>query len=195
MRKRAFIIHGYMGYPQEAWLPWLKTELEERGYLVSLPAMPNPDRPTIPEWIEFIAKIVGEPDQETVMIGHSLGGQAIVLYLEMLGAKDKSVGKTVLVASGFPTRHSPEDAEQRAEGDKVLVPWLTVGVDPIRVRKAAGKCVVILSDDDPVITVGEATAAFQANLGAQVIIEHAKGHFNEDTGLTDLPAALRAVVG
>jgi len=44
MRERAFIIHGYLGYPTEAWLPWLKAMLEKRGYQVWLPAMPHPDR-------------------------------------------------------------------------------------------------------------------------------------------------------
>jgi hypothetical protein len=59
MRERAFIIHGYLGYPTEAWLPWLKGMLERRGYQVWLPAMPRPDHPTIPEWVEFIGKLVG----------------------------------------------------------------------------------------------------------------------------------------
>jgi hypothetical protein len=73
MRERAFIIHGYLGYPAEAWLPWLKAMLEKRGYQVWLPAMPHPDRPAIPEWTDFIGKLVGEPDAKTVIIAHSLG--------------------------------------------------------------------------------------------------------------------------
>ena len=194
MRKRVFIVHGYQGYPQEAWQPWLKAELEARGYDVSLPSMPNPDWPIIPEWIGFIAKMVGEPDPETVMIGHSLGSQAVMRYLELLGAADKSVGKTVLVASGFPIGLPDDEAERMAGDDKVLIPWLATGVDPKKVRKAAGKCIVILSDDDPIIPVGEATEAFRANLGAEIVIEHSRGHLNEDSGLTELPSARQAVV-
>ena len=75
MRERSFIIHGYLGYPEEAWLPWLKAKLEKRCYQVWLSAMPHPDRPVIPEWVNFIAKLVGEPDAKTVMIAHSLGCQ------------------------------------------------------------------------------------------------------------------------
>jgi predicted alpha/beta hydrolase family esterase len=194
MRDRAFIIHGYLGYPQEAWLPWLKSELEKRGYDVSLPAMPRPDRPSVPEWLEFITRLVGEPDKGTVMVGHSLGSQAVVRYLEFLGAADKAVGKTVLVASSFPTGLSAAEAEQAAGEDRALIPWFTIGAEPGKVRKAAGRCTVILSDDDPIVGFGEAKASFETNLEAQIIVEHGKGHLNEDSGLTELPSVLRAVV-
>lgn len=192
MRKRAFIIHGYLGYPTEAWLPWLKSKLEERGYQVWLPAMPNPDRPKIPEWIAFIAKLVGEPDGDTVLIAHSLGGVAVLHYLETLGGSAKSVGRTVLVASRFPTGMSPEEAEQKIEGDEILKPWLTARVNPESVRVAAGQCTVILSDNDPYIPLDEAKASFQGNFAAEIIIEHGKGHFNEDDNIAELPSALSA---
>jgi uncharacterized protein len=192
MRERAFIIHGYLGYPAEAWLPWLKAMLERRGYQVWLPAMPNPDRPAIPEWVDFIGKLVGQPDARTVMIAHSLGCEAVLHYLETLGDSAKSVGKTVLVASRFPTGMSPEEAEKKVEGDEILKPWLTARVNPESVRIAAGRCTVILSDNDPYIPIDEARASFQENLPAEIVIEHGKGHFNEDDNITELPSALSA---
>ena len=191
---RAFIIHGYLGYPEEAWLPWLKVMLEKHGYQVWLPAMPHPDRPAIPEWTEFIGKLVGEPDAKTVLIAHSLGCVAVLHYLEMLGGNAKSVGKTVLVAGRFPTGMSSKEAGKKAEGDKALKPWLTSKVDAQSVKIAAGKCTVILSDDDPYVPIDEAIASFQGNFAAEIIIEHGKGHFNEDDNITELPSALNAVI-
>jgi len=193
MRERAFIIHGYLGYPSEAWLPWLKAALEGRGYQVWLPAMPNPDRPVISEWVDFIGKLVGQPDARTVIIAHSLGCEAVLHYLEALGENAMSVGKTVLVASRFPKGMSPEEARTRVEGDEILKPWLVARVDPKRVRMAAGKCTVILSDNDPYIPIDEAKASFQENLPAEIVVEHGKGHFNEDDNITELPSALGAV--
>jgi predicted alpha/beta hydrolase family esterase len=194
MQERAFIIHGYLGYPAEAWLPWLKTMLEKRGYQVWLPAMPHPDRPAIPEWIDFIGKLVGEPDAKTVMIAHSLGCEAVLHYLEALGENAQSVGKTVLVAGRFPIGMSSEEAEKKIEGDEILKPWLTAKVDPKSVRMAAGKCTVILSDNDPYVPIEEARASFQGNFVAEIIIEHGKGHFNEDDNITELPSALNAAI-
>lgn len=194
MKKRAFIIHGYLGYPEEAWLPWLKRSLEGLGYEASLPRMPNPDGPTIALWVGFIAELVGEPDMETVMVGHSIGSHAVVHYLEGLGAAGKSVGKTVLVASGFPPGLPRGEAEALAGGDEVLVPWFTVGVDAKRVRGAAGRCTAILSDNDPYIEAGSARAALEAALDPRIVIEHSKGHLNDESGVTELPSALQAVV-
>jgi predicted alpha/beta hydrolase family esterase len=194
MGERAFIIHGYLGYPEEAWLPWLKAMLEKRGYQVWLPAMPHPDRPGISEWVDFIGKLVGKPDAKTVMIAHSLGCVAVLHYLEALGENAQSVGKTVLVAGRFPIGMSPEEAEKKIEGDEILKPWLTARVDPESVRMAAGKCTVILSDNDPYVSIDEARASFQGNFVAEIIIEHGKGHFNEDDNITELPSALNAAM-
>ena len=194
MPRRVFIIHGYLGYPEEAWLPWLKGELERRGHAAWLPSMPNPDRPTIAEWVGFIAKLVGEPDAETVMVGHSIGGQAVLRYLEALGGAGKSVGRTVVVASRFPTGMSAEEADAKTGNDAILRPWLEIGADPEKVRKAAGTCTVILSDNDPYIPFREARASFPASLGARILVEPGKGHFNEDDRVATLPSALDAAI-
>jgi hypothetical protein len=194
MTKRAFIIHGYLSNPNEAWLPWLRGELEERGYLVSLPPMPHPDHPVISEWIDFIAKLVGEPDGGTTLIGHSLGCQGLLRYLETLGAAGKSVAKTVLVAGIFPTGMSSADADMETGGDPALIPWFSQGLDPVKVKKAAGDCTVILSDNDPYIGVYRAKTVFRAALDPKIIIEHGYGHFNEDDRVVELPSALAAAI-
>jgi predicted alpha/beta hydrolase family esterase len=192
MGERAFIIHGYQGYPAEAWLPWLKAKLEEHGYRVFLPAMPHPDRPVISEWVDFIGKLVGKPDSMTVMIAHSLGCDAVLHYLDSLGASGMSVGRTVLVAGRFPAGMSDAEAEKKIEGDKILKPWMTARVDPNNVKLAAGKCTVILSDDDPYVPIDAAKASFRGNLAAEIVIEHGRGHFNEDDHISELPSALNA---
>ena len=35
--KNAIVIHGTEGYPEENWFPWLKKELEQKDYIVSVP--------------------------------------------------------------------------------------------------------------------------------------------------------------
>lgn len=47
MSKRALIVHGWEGYPEEGWFPWLKQQLEEKDFIVTVPQMPHPDIPTI----------------------------------------------------------------------------------------------------------------------------------------------------
>ena len=51
MTGKAFLIHGWEGYPEEEWFPWLKKELKNRGFQVQVPAMPNPEYPKIEKWV------------------------------------------------------------------------------------------------------------------------------------------------
>jgi predicted alpha/beta hydrolase family esterase len=192
MAIRVFIIHGYLSHPEEAWLPWLKRELEQRGCSVSLPAMPHPDHPVISEWIDFIAALIGEPDNETLIVGHSLGCQAVLRYLESVSA-GKSVRKAILVAGTFPIQRTAEEALKTAGGDRVLLPWFSTGVDASKVKAAAGECTVILSDNDPYIDLPVAIATFRAALNPTLITVPGGGHFNEDDHWMELPEALAAI--
>ncbi len=97
--KRVFIIHGWDGYPEEGWFPWLKKELEKNGFEVFVPAMPNPSEPKIEEWIPFLENIIDEPDEDTYLVGHSIGCQTIFRYLEQL--ENKKIGGAVCVAGWF----------------------------------------------------------------------------------------------
>src|SRR3989338_6493172 len=91
MTKRAFIIHGWDGYPDEGWFPWLKAELEKNGFQVHVPAMPESAEPKIETWVSHLSKAVGDVDENTYFVGHSIGCQTILRFLESLPA-DKKVG-------------------------------------------------------------------------------------------------------
>jgi predicted alpha/beta hydrolase family esterase len=99
MKKRVFIIHGWGGNPDEHWLPWLKSELEQKGYEVVVPQMPNTNKPVIEEWVNHLSEIVGEVDAQTYFVGHSVGCQTILRYLETQAGK--KAGGCVLVAAWF----------------------------------------------------------------------------------------------
>ena len=47
MQKRIYIIHGWDGHPEEGIFPWLKKELENNGFEVFNPLMPDPLKPEI----------------------------------------------------------------------------------------------------------------------------------------------------
>lgn len=47
MKKRVFIIHGWSGSPEENWFPWLKKELENSGFEVHVPQIPDADNPEL----------------------------------------------------------------------------------------------------------------------------------------------------
>jgi len=186
--KRVFIIHGWGGRPDEAWIPWLKKELEDRGYEAVVPAMPGSDEPRIETWIPFLSELVGQADLNTFFVGHSIGCQAILRFLETLpeGAK---IGGAVFVAGWYNLRNLETEEEKRIAG-----PWVNTPRDDEKIRRTVNKAVAIFSDDDPFV-LPENQESWRDKVGAKIIMEHNKGHFNEeDPAVYELPSALEAVL-
>ena len=186
MPKRVFIIHGWGGYQTEGWFPWLKRELEGRGFLVFIPHLPDADKPRIQKWIPALINAVGIPDKDTYFVGHSMGCQAIARYVETL---DREVGGAIFVAGFFRRLTGLEDNPDVQETDRH---WLEAPLDFEKVRARLGKSVAIFSDDDPWVPLDNQDD-FRDKLGSKIIIEHAKHHFSGSDGINELPAALHAV--
>ncbi|MDP3734317.1 MAG: alpha/beta hydrolase [Nanoarchaeota archaeon] len=180
------MIHGWDGFPENHWFPWLKEKLEELGFDVITPQMPSPEKPTIEIWIPFLKKIVGTIDKNTFFVGHSIGCQAIMRYLETVDTKSK-VGGIVFVAGFF---HLPF-LKTRAE--KIIAkPWLETPINTDMVRKHALHITAIFSDDDPDVSVDDAVL-FKERLTATIIVEKNKGHFTSEQGVEILPSALDSI--
>lgn len=143
--KRAFIIHGWASHPQDGWFPWLKLELEQRGYAVTIPAMPHPLVPTIKDWVAAVTKSVGEPDVETLFIGHSIGCQTVLRYLETV---KRPVFGAVFVAGWFELKELG-NAVQRA-GAK---PWVETPIGFVEINKVLPRSVAIFSDEDRYVDI------------------------------------------
>lgn len=185
--KRFFIIHGWGGYPDEGWFPWLKKELEQKGFQTEVPSMPKPESPEIAMWVSHISKVVGEVDEQTFFIGHSIGCQAILRYLETLPV-GKKVGGVVFVA-GFFTLTNLETDEEKG----IALPWLETVIDFESVKKHSEKFVAIFSDNDKFVPLDN-KKLFEQRLGAKTIVEHNKGHFSGSDEITELPIVLRAIL-
>ena len=70
--KNANLFHGTGCNSNSYWFPYVKQELEKRGYTVWVPNLPDADFPDIKKWLPVAQK--GEYTSETVIIGHSAGG-------------------------------------------------------------------------------------------------------------------------
>lgn len=182
--KRVFIIHGWDGYPEEGWFPWVKKELEQKGFKVQIPAMPKSSEPEIKAWVDHISKLVGKADKNTFFVGHSIGCQAVMRYLEGLEDKEK-VGGVVFVAGWFVLSDKETEEEKR-----IAKPWIETPIDIVKVKKHCGKFTAIFSDDDDVIPP-ENKKLFEERFGIQAVVEHEKGHFSGGDGVTELPSVLQ----
>lgn len=181
--KRVCLIHGLGGTPHDGWIPWLKQELEQRGYIVYAPQMPTPFQPDMNAWQETIARLIGDVDEQTYFVGHSLGCLAILHYLESLPLGQKA-GGVVFVGGALALPNVP--AEKIAH---VVRPWFERQRDFEKIRERAEKIVAILSDDDPLIPSWELDA-FSLRLGAETVLEHGKGHYTWLEGIREVPTVL-----
>lgn len=185
---KAYIIHGWRGSPEEGWLSWLKKELEKRGFKVKSLAMPNTNEPKIKKWLDHLSKIA-KPDENTMMVGHSMGCQAILRYLEKL-PKDIKIRAAIFVASFVNlTDKAFEDEEDR----KIAKPWLETPIDFEKVKKHCDNFITIFSDNDPYVPLSD-SKIFKDRLNAKIIIEKNKGHFTEEDEIFSLPIVLKEIL-
>ncbi len=184
---RAIIVHGWSGSPRERGLQWLKEKLEERGMEVIVPEMPDADYPRIDAWMGKLAE-VGVPDEETIYIGHSIGCQTILRYLETL-PDGVSVAKVVLLA---PWMELDKRAIKYEKSFEIARPWEETPIDFDKVRTHAKEFVAIFSDNDHYVSSAQ-KEVFEQSLGAQTKVEHGRGHFSIGDGVVELPEVLECV--
>lgn len=180
--KHAILVHGFQGKPMAGWRPWMRRELEARGWKVSVPAMPTPDKPRLEEWVAVIEKEVGKGGNGCFLIGHSLGCIAILRYLEVC---KEDVAGTLLVA-GF--------VEKLGDGFEAIDNFVSAPLDAKKVAAACPKIFAIFSDNDPYVPLSQ-ERVMRERLGANTKILHARGHFSSSEGTTELPEALDALLG
>ncbi len=189
MQKRVFIIHGWDGYPEEGIFPWLKKELQDRGFVVFNPAMPEPLRPQIETWVGFLKEQIGNPDEKTFLFGHSIGAQTILRYLESL-PEDSKIGGAVFLAGWT---HLTGEAYETDEDAEIAKPWLETPLNWEKIKLRVKKFIAIFSDNDHLVPISE-TKVFEENLGAKIVIEKNKEHFSGSTGIKELSSALESVL-
>ena len=194
MVKRVFIIHGWEGSPGEGWYPWLKKELEKKGFEVYVPEMPNTEHPKIDEWTSKIKEIIPNPDENTFFVGHSIGGQAILRYLEKL-QDDVKIGGVIFVSGWFDlTEFSyTKEPEYEEESRRITKPWIKSPINFDKIREHSGNFVAIFSDNDPYVLLSN-KEIFEKNLGAKIIIEKNKGHFREEDNIKELPIVIEELL-
>lgn len=183
------VAHGYNADGNSIWFPYLRRALEADGLVVDVPDLPRPDAPQPGPWLDALRnRLAGARPADTVLVGHSIGGVAVLRLLQ---------------------QHDPETAGAFAGAVLVATPArLPAGYDPLagffaepfdwpRLRRAAGRYRVLTAADDPVLAPDQVghVREFVAGLAATAVVTATGGHY----GLTpderiDLPEAARLVL-
>ncbi len=195
MTKRIFLIHGWEGSPQKDWLAWVENQLEQkatlanssapggsgRGYQVHVPEMPNTDNPEKKAWINKLSQVVGKLEHTDILVGHSLGCQTILRYLE---SQDNKCDKVILVA---PWNTLSEEIMSDADDSIIARSWTEAPINFEKVRGKANSFIALFSKNDPLVPFEENNKWLNENLEVQTVVYLDKGHFN----MSQLPEILK----
>jgi predicted alpha/beta hydrolase family esterase len=173
-KKKVIIVHCWGGSKYDNWYQWLQEELEKKSLVVNILEMPNSENPKIEEWVSYLDNNVKNPDENTYFIGHSIGCQTIMRYLEQLPEKVK-VGGVVFVAGWFNLNNLETNEELN-----IAKPWIQTPIDFEKIKEKTENINVILSRNEPFGYIKENSDIFERKLGAKVIIAKGVGHFENE---------------
>lgn len=168
--KKAVILHSWYSNPATNWYPWLKAELEKRDYLVWVPDLPTMDTKS-PQMEDMLKLIIdkGFVDEETIVIGHSLGS-----LLAMRLAERIQFNKGILLASWDFNDLTLEHQSF----------WQTM-IDHDMAKKNVSDWVFLISENDPYVTKAIAHEV-AGRFGGVAVDVGARGHFGKKDGITEV---------
>ncbi len=176
------MIHGWGGSSEDNWFPWLKKELEKKGVEISTFDMPDSEHPKIEQWVKYLEEKIKTVDEDTYLVGHSIGCQTILRFIEKLHKHEK-VGGCFFVAPWFNLVNlEPEEME-------IAHPWINNQIDFGRIIDHCNNFVALFSTDDPYVPLSNAEI-FKEKLNVKIIIEKNRGHFTEENE----PVILREIL-
>lgn len=176
--KRAVLIHAWDESPQSCWYQWLKGELENRGYDVTVPSMPDPSAPKVEPWVATLKQLLPNPDADTLLIGHSVGCQTILRYLAEL-PEGRNIGQAIFIAPWTHLVGLDEESQQVAK------PWRETTLDWNAARAHCPKFTAFFSDDDQWVPASE-EQVFRDSLHADARMFHRMGHFDSVDRLPEI---------
>ena|SRR5581483_3744442 len=164
--KNVVILHGTDETPEYMWLPWIKGKLEKKGYLVSIPQLPDADRPMLKKWLPVALQETY--NEETILLGHSAGGP---LQLSILENIDIKIKQAILVA-GYARRIGDQ---------KEADPIVQKSYNWEKISNNVDDIIFINSDNDPWGCTDKEGKYMLDNIGkGTLIVPKGEGHMGSE---------------
>lgn len=158
---KTLILHAWYDKPENNWYPWLKNELESKGYMVSVPLLPTLDT-NLPDLQKCLSTILFDckVDKDTVIIGHSIG------CLIALRLAERMAFQSMHLVAGW-------DFNDLTTEHRLF--WKTP-IDHEKIKRNVHDIYCYSSDNDPFITAWQAEQMSKRLNGKFILVKNA-GHF------------------
>lgn len=182
--KKIYLVHCWDGTSSDGWYPWLEEKTNDQNIKLIKFDMPNTANPKIEEWVDYLNSKVDILNEETYFIGHSIGCQTILRYLET--KEITKIGGILFVAPWLdllPEAIEDEDSYNTAQ------PWINTPIDFEKVKQFTNNISCIFSDNDYFVSI-EQEKEFRNKLNAKTVIVNNKGHISQDDDVYELQEIL-----
>lgn len=173
---KVYIVHGYTASPDNHWFPWLERELSKCGIACERLVMPNSHNPTPENWQAHLEKNV-KVDDQTIIVGHSLGCITWLNFLANTGQKPRAA----VLVSGF---YQPLDTLPE------LTPFSETYANSSFTRELNATVIAALDDR---IVPHQYSDALAQHLKADYIRLNQGGHFLDREGWKAFPLVLELI--
>jgi uncharacterized protein len=193
--ERVVIVPRWAGDPGSDWYPWIRAEFgrSHPNLRVDALTLPNPHAPVIDQCVAALERELGvdlAALASTLLVGHSVGCQALMRYLadqanvSQVEGAEAGVAPTLVCVAGWWTVDAPWPA---------IRPWLDTPIALPRLRGNASRVITLLSDDDPFTSDWRTNkSTWEQRLDADVRVSSGARHFNraEEPAVLELLTAL-----
>lgn len=190
--KYAIIFHGTAGHANENWFPWLKKELKKYNYGVIVPQFPTPENQSPESWLKVFEEYNDKKylNEDTLLIGHSLGGGFLLWVLEKISKKINTKTNAKVKAAFFVAASIGVKPIKYYETDKLFV---EKSFEWHNIKNSAKNFFVFHSEDDPLVCIGNGEK-LAAKLGVKLIKVKDAGHFNKAAGYDKFELLLEKIL-
>jgi uncharacterized protein len=175
---RAILIHGWEETPEGQWLPWVAESLREKGWQVEVPEMPNTKTPDLSEWMSKLDSL--SPDENTILVGHSLANALILKYLER---EESNIKGAVMVAAWDWLLEDIKEFHHT---------FFETGFNYEKIAQKNTPLTIVNSTTDPYINYAK-SQELASKVNAKFIGVEGAGHFMERDGFKQFPQLLNII--
>lgn len=179
---KALIIHGTKGSSQGNWIPWLVEKFNHLNIKSVAPDFPTPENQSLENWLAVLEKSKIILDENSIVIGHSLG---VAFLLSVLERQGKTIAGAYFV-SGFM------GLLQNPEFDNLNRTFVEKDFDWQKIKEQCGQFRIVHSDNDPYVPLLKAEELAR-DLNSEIIVVPKAGHFNSESGFRDFPFLLELI--
>ena len=165
---KVVLLHGFATTHEKKWFPWLRRKLEAQGLQVESPTLPEPFVPNFKNWMAVATPSAKTWSEDTLVIGHSLGGVLALRLLEKI-SKNK-VGGVILVGSPFCATINVAP----------LLEFFNDTIDWKQLQKRSRSFFILHAKNDPMVPYDH-SYRYQESLNAKHAVKELGGHFTGKT--------------